>query len=79
MENRCVIVFLHSNHLWRIKRGIRNAPFLCPTLFYAFEGESHGLIVAEIELTSEQEAFEKLEWVEEEVSHDESYTNSALP
>ena len=43
-----------------------------------FEGENQGLIVAEIELSSEDEEFEKPEWVGEEVSHDRKYTNSSL-
>lgn len=43
-----------------------------------FEGENQGLIVAEIELTAEQEEFEKPEWIGQEVSHDGRYSNSAL-
>ena len=43
-----------------------------------FEGENAGLIVAEIELGSENEAFEKPEWIGEEVSGDPRYYNSSL-
>lgn len=43
-----------------------------------FEGENKGLIVAEIELESEDEKFEKPEWVAEEVSSDPRYRNAAL-
>ena len=43
-----------------------------------FEGENEGLIVAEIELSDENEAFAKPEWVTREVSSDPKYRNSNL-
>ncbi len=43
-----------------------------------FEGYNKGLIVAEIELESEDESFEKPKWVTEEVSYDRKYRNSNL-
>jgi len=43
-----------------------------------FFGENAGLIVAEIELESEEQAFEKPEWVGEEVTGDSRYFNSNL-
>jgi adenylate cyclase len=43
-----------------------------------FEGDNAGLKVAEIELGSEDEAFEKPEWVGEEVTDDPRYFNSNL-
>lgn len=43
-----------------------------------FHGVNEGLIVAEIELKSEDQAFEKPEWVGEEVSGDPRYYNSML-
>lgn len=43
-----------------------------------FSGDNAGLVVAEIELNAEDEAFEKPEWVGEEVSTDRRYTNAAL-
>jgi adenylate cyclase len=43
-----------------------------------FFGENQGLIVAEIELESEDQAFDKPEWVGEEVSGDPRYFNSNL-
>ncbi len=43
-----------------------------------FFGENEGLIVAEIELESEDQVFEKPEWVGEEVSGDPRYFNSNL-
>ena len=43
-----------------------------------FYGENQGLIVAEIELQSEDESFEKPEWLGEEVTGDVKYYNSML-
>jgi adenylate cyclase len=43
-----------------------------------FEGENQGLIVAEIELSSENESFEKPKWLGEEITGDKRYFNSAL-
>ncbi len=43
-----------------------------------FLGENKGLVVAEIELKSEEQAFEKPDWIGEEVTHDKRYTNSNL-
>ncbi|SDG38495.1 hypothetical protein SAMN04488027_10141 [Psychroflexus sediminis] len=43
-----------------------------------FYGENQGLIVAEVELSSEDEVFEKPDWLEEEVTGDVKYYNSML-
>jgi adenylate cyclase len=43
-----------------------------------FEGDNAGLVVAEIELGSEDEAFEKPDWVGDEVTSDPRYFNSNL-
>jgi adenylate cyclase len=43
-----------------------------------FYGENDGLVVAEVELSSEDEAFEKPEWLGEEVTGDVKYYNSML-
>ncbi len=43
-----------------------------------FFGDNKGLIVAEVELTSEDQAFPKPEWVGEEVTGDPRYFNSNL-
>lgn len=43
-----------------------------------FEGDNHGLVVAEIELDSENERFEKPPWAGEEVSMDPRYYNASL-
>ena len=43
-----------------------------------FFGENEGLIVAEIELKSEDEPFEKPNWLGQEVTNDERYYNAYL-
>ncbi len=43
-----------------------------------FYGENEGLTVAEVELSSEEEVFEKPEWLAEEVTGDVKYYNSML-
>ena len=43
-----------------------------------FEGDNQGLIVAEVELASEDQVFEKPEWAGEEVSMDTRYYNVCL-
>lgn len=43
-----------------------------------FHGENAGLVIAEIELKSEDEVFEKPHWLGEEVTNDERYYNAYL-
>ncbi len=43
-----------------------------------FDGDNQGLVVAEIELRSESQAFSLPEWVAEEVTADRRYYNAAL-
>lgn len=43
-----------------------------------FSGENDGLVMAEIELKSETETFEKPHWLGEEVTNDERYYNAYL-
>ncbi|WP_347053657.1 CYTH domain-containing protein [Flavobacterium olei] len=43
-----------------------------------FYGDNEGLVMAEIELNSEEETFEKPEWLGEEVTNDERYYNAYL-
>lgn len=53
----------HAGHLWEIDE---------------FEGDNAGLVVAEIELSREDEAFECPEWLGAEVTGERRYYNSAL-
>ncbi len=43
-----------------------------------FLGANQGLVVAEIELNAEDEAFDKPDWIGDEVTHDRRYFNSSL-
>lgn len=43
-----------------------------------FDGDNKGLVMAEIELNSEQEVFEKPDWLGEEVTADVRYYNAYL-
>lgn len=43
-----------------------------------FEGENKGLVMAEIELSTKDEVFEKPSWLGEEVTNDEKYYNAYL-
>jgi CYTH domain-containing protein len=56
-------LFPHGNHTWEID---------------VFSGKNEGLIVAEIELQSENESFEKPDWIAAEVTQDKRYFNSNL-
>ena len=53
----------HAGHTWEVD---------------VFEGDNAGLVVAEIELDSEDEVFEKPVWAGDEVSHDPRYYNVCL-
>jgi len=53
----------HAGHVWEVDE---------------FFGANAGLVVAEIELDSEDAAFDKPAWVGEEVTHDARYYNSSL-
>lgn len=43
-----------------------------------FEGENQGLLIAEIELESEEQDFELPDWITDEVTHDQRFYNSYL-
>jgi adenylate cyclase len=53
----------HAGHVWEVDE---------------FLGANAGLVVAEIELTSEDEAFAKPDWIGAEVTGDARYFNSSL-
>ncbi len=55
---------------------VKNGPFTFEV--DAFYGENQGLTVAEIELSSENDSFEKPAWLGEEVTGDVKYYNSML-
>jgi CYTH domain-containing protein len=43
-----------------------------------FLGDNKGLIITEVELSSEDQIFEKPQWLGQEVTHDPHYFNSSL-
>ena len=53
----------HAGHIWEVDE---------------FFGENEGLIIAEIELASEDEFFSRPGWIGEEVSLDSRYANFNL-
>jgi adenylate cyclase len=53
----------HAGHVWEVDE---------------FLGENAGLVVAEIELGAEDEAFERPDWIGREVTGDQRYYNSSL-
>ena len=53
----------HDAHVWEVDE---------------FEGENKGLVVAEVELSAEDQEFKKPDWVGDDVSHDDRYFNSNL-
>jgi adenylate cyclase len=53
----------HEGHAWEVDE---------------FLGDNAGLVVAEIELESEDETFAKPTWLGEEVTHDKRFKNSRL-
>jgi adenylate cyclase len=53
----------HDGHTWEVDE---------------FLGQNEGLIVAEIELQSEDEAFALPDWIDREVTSEKKYTNSNL-
>lgn len=53
----------HGDHVWEID---------------VFVGANQGLVVAEIELESEDAAFDRPAWLGDEVSHDHRYKNVSL-
>ena len=60
----------------KIRYRINQAPHVWE--IDVFSAQNQGLIVAEIELTDEDEAFEKPDWLGEEVSNDPRYLNMNL-
>jgi len=66
-----------------VKPVIEKTRFLVKNMHHTWEidvfsGDNEGLIVAEIELSSLDETFEKPSWLGEEVSNDARYYNACL-
>lgn len=56
-------IVLHAGHRWEVDE---------------FAGDNAGLVLAELELSAEDEAFVRPAWLGEEVTHDARYFNSNL-
>ncbi len=56
-------IVLHAGHRWEVDE---------------FAGDNAGLVVAELELSAEDEAFDAPAWLGAEVTHDARYFNSNL-
>ncbi len=56
-------IVLHAGHRWEVDE---------------FAGDNAGLVVAELELSAEDEAFDAPTWLGAEVTHDARYFNSNL-
>nr|CBA31237.1 hypothetical protein Csp_C27540 [Curvibacter putative symbiont of Hydra magnipapillata] len=56
-------IVLHAGHRWEVDE---------------FAGDNAGLVVAELELSAEDEAFDAPAWLGPEVTHDARYFNSNL-
>ena len=69
-------LFCQGRSLDKVRHYVPNGPDLWE--IDVFEGPNHGLIVAEIELASVDQAFERPSWVGAEVSHDTRYYNVCL-
>ena len=73
-----------ARELLRFSRGtIDKTRYLVPVGRHTFEvdcfyGENEGLVVAEVELESEDEEYPRPEWLGEEVTGDRRYYNSQL-
>jgi adenylate cyclase len=65
-----------SNPVEKIRYHVMHEGFLWEV--DVFSGKNSGLVVAEIELTSEDQEFPKPEWIMKEVSDDGRYYNSYL-
>ena len=62
-KNRILVRNTDGKHIWEIDE---------------FHGENEGLVMAEIELESQDEPFDKPDWLGEEVTGDHRYYNSYL-
>lgn len=69
-------LFCQGRSLDKVRYYVPNGPDLWE--IDVFEGSNDGLIVAEIELASVDQAFERPNWVGAEISHDTRYYNVCL-
>jgi len=75
-DARELLALCEGPRVEKIRREIRHAGMLWEV--DEFLGDNTGLVVAEIELSEADQAFERPDWLGEEVSQDPRYFNSAL-
>ena len=75
-EAEILLTLCKPNHIEKIRYEVRVENHIFEV--DEFLGENEGLILAEIELTSENEIFIKPEWLGKEVTGDVRYYNSQL-
>jgi len=75
-EAEILLTLCKPNHIVKIRYEVRVENHIFEV--DEFLGENEGLILAEIELTSENEIFIKPEWLGKEVTGDVRYYNSQL-
>ena len=68
--------FAEKPYIEKTRYEVRVGAHICE--LDVFSGENQGLVVAEIELSSEKETFELPTWAGQEVSDDERYYNVSL-
>lgn len=76
IDAKALLAMCEQPLIEKYRRKISHAGFVWEV--DEFLGENLGLVVAEIELPSENTAFEKPDWVGQEVTQDERYFNSNL-
>lgn len=75
-DARELLALCEGPRVEKIRREIRHAGMLWEV--DEFLGDNAGLVVAEIELSDADQAFERPDWLGEEVSQDPRYFNSQL-
>jgi CYTH domain-containing protein len=84
LEFEYAIPYLHAVEIINLCRSkIEKERYYVPCGQHVFEvdvfhGIHEGLVIAELELSSEDEAFHRPDWIGEEVTGDERYYNSYL-
>lgn len=75
-EARALLALCEAGRIEKTRYCIKKGDFTFEV--DVFHGENEGLLLAEIELTSETEVFEKPIWLGEEVTNEARYYNSYL-
>lgn len=77
-EALALLELAEPGHIEKTRYLIRNTDGKHTWEVDEFHGDNEGLVMAEIELADENDAFDKPEWIAEEVTGDPRYYNSRL-